>query len=86
MADSFDTYRKSLDAPADSAAIITPADGADLANATRAILLSAAGTITVDMAGSGTNIALPLQAGINPIRATRIYSTGTDAVTIVGLW
>lgn len=86
MADTFAGHNPSLDGPAQNAATITPNDSTDLTNTTRALLLSAAGTVTVDMVGTGTNIALPLQAGVNPVRVSRVYSTGTDSLTIVGLW
>lgn len=86
MADDFSSYQSSLDGPASNAATVTGSDSVDLPNASRALLLSADGTITVDMVGVGTNIALPLQAGFNPVRVSRVYATGTAAVTIVALW
>ncbi|WP_434286292.1 spike base protein, RCAP_Rcc01079 family [Celeribacter sp. SCSIO 80788] len=86
MADEWAGRGKSINSPADNAEAVTPNDSADLSNASRALLLDAAGTVTVDMVGSGSNIALPLQEGYNPVRVTRVYATGTDAVTIVSLW
>ena len=86
MADDFSSHAPSLDGPAKNAAAVTPNDSTDLTTAARALLLSAAGTVTVDMVGTGSNIALPLQAGINPVRVTRVYDTGTDSLTIVALW
>lgn len=86
MADSFDTYASGLESPATSAATVTPNDSTDLVNTSRALLLSDAGTVTVDMVDVGSNIPLPLQAGYNPVRVSRVYSTGTDSLTIVALW
>ncbi len=86
MADEYEAFGPSIDGPAEDAAIITPNDSTDLANTTRAILCDAAGTVTVDMKGIGTNIALPVQAGWTPVRVTRVYATGTHVPTIVALW
>lgn len=66
---------------------ITPDDDTDLDVCPRCLILDAAGTVTVDMLGSGTMIAVPLLAGFNPIRPRRVYATGTDSsLTIVGGW
>lgn len=86
MADQFQEYASTIDGPHDNAAVVTPADGADLANASRALLVGVGGTVTVDMVGVGTNIALPLQAGYSPCRVTRVYATGTTATGIVAVW
>jgi len=86
MADKFTYHSAGLESPAISAAIVTPNDSADLEFVSRGLVLSAAGTVTVDMLGAGENIAIPLQAGWNPIRVKRIYSTGTDSITIVSVW
>lgn len=64
---------------------ITPDDEADLEVCPRCLILDVAGTVTVDMLGSGNMVAVPLQAGFNPIRPSRVYATGTDSsLTIVG--
>lgn len=86
MADKFSEYTDGLDSPHSNAAIVTPSDTVDLSDTTRALLLPTAGTVTVDMAGEGTQIALPLLAGYNPCRVTRVYSTGTDVSDIVAVW
>ena len=58
-----------------------------LSQSLRGILLDQAGTVTVDMQGTGTNIALPLQAGLTAAVITKVYSEGTDeGLTIVGVW
>ena len=72
-----------VEAPITNAYIVTPSDTADLAFCPRCLILSEAGTVTMNMLGGNTSIAIPLQAGFNPIRPTRIYASGTDAVTIV---
>lgn len=86
MADAFETHESGLTSPARNAETVTPDDDNDLPNTARALLLSAAGTVTVDMVGTGTDIALPLRAGFNPVSVSRVYSTGTDSLTIVALW
>lgn len=62
---------------------ITPSDTEDLAVCPRCLILSEAGTVTVDMLGSGTAVAVPLQAGFNPIRPRRVYASGTDSGLIL---
>lgn len=73
--------------PAQSAAAITPNDSVDLTVATRGIYVGSAGDVKVDMLGSGTVTFTSLQAGtVLPVRATRVYSTGTDATGLIALW
>lgn len=79
--------------PATFAAICSPSDSVDLATVPRAILLSAAGNVKVDMLAhqdgnaNQTGLTLPLPGGVLiPIRPTKIYATGTDAVTITLFW
>ncbi len=43
------------------------------------LLLGTAGTLAVDMHGGATNVSLPLQAGYNPIRVTKVYNSGSTA-------
>ena len=66
--------------------VVTPSDDTDLATVPRVLILNEAGTVTMDLVGGATNVAVPLQAGFNPIRPSRIYATGTDAVTIFAGW
>jgi hypothetical protein len=67
-------------------AVVVPDDAADLAIVPRVLILDEAGTVTMDLVGGARNVAVPLQAGFNPIRPSRIYATGTDAVTIFAGW
>lgn len=68
--------------PITNAYVVTPSDTEDLPFCPRVLILSAAGTVTMNMLGGSNQVAVPLQAGFNPIRPTRIFSTGTAAVTI----
>lgn len=72
--------------PATEAVAVTPSDGADLAQATRALYIGVTGDVTVDMAESGSTIlfkAVPV--GILPVRVKRVRATGTTATNILAL-
>lgn len=88
MADTFENFSSSLESPADNAASLTPNDSTDLSTVARGVYIGGAGDITVDFVGDGTNITITgLSAGvIYPFRVQRLYSTGTTATDIVGLW
>lgn len=74
--------------PAEHAFAVTPADGTDQPHITRGIYVGVTGNVKVDMSGGETAITfVGLAAGvIHPIRAVRIYSTGTTATSIVGVY
>ena len=64
---------------------ITPDDDTELTICPRCLILDAAGLVTMDLLGGSENVQVPLQAGFNPIRPTRVYASGTDSsLTIVG--
>lgn len=69
------------------AAAIALSDSQDLSFVTQAILASAACTVKVAMLG-GETVALPLAAGYNPIRVTKVFNVGTSlgGATIWALW
>jgi hypothetical protein len=83
--DKFKSMYKNLPDPVDSAFSVTPSDTDNLPLATRGISVNGAGTVTVDLVGDGSSIAVYIGAGIIlPIRAKKVYATGTDATGIVG--
>lgn len=87
MVDNFASYGDGLDAPAHSAFAVTPSDTVDLAIATRAIYVGAAGDIKVDMVGAGTVTFSAVPTGsVLPARVKRIYATGTTATTLIGVY
>lgn len=87
MADTFASFAAGLTAPAEHAAAITPNDGADLANTTRGIYVGGSGNLKVTMVGGEQVTFTGLAAGIiHPIRAARVWSTGTTATSIVGVY
>lgn len=86
MADNFDTHHKGLASPADIGFDITPHNTNDLAVYTRGIYVGVSGDVKVDLVNSGTITFANLAAGIiHPIRAKRVYATGTAATGIVGV-
>jgi hypothetical protein len=67
-----------------NAAAVTKSDSVDIPEgATRALLLSTAGVLKVTFAG-GTTVTLPsLSAGVwHPMQVTRVWSTGSDSITV----
>ena len=68
--------------PITNAYAVTPSDTEDLPFCPRVLILNAAGTVKMDLLGGSSGVSIPLQAGFNPIRPTRVYATGTAAVTI----
>lgn len=75
--------------PVTRVALITPNDGADLANDTTAISFSGAGTLAIVTVG-GDSVTIPdgaLAVGaMHPIQVRRVLATGTTATGIVGYW
>ena len=85
MNDPFKGHGSGLQSPPTLAQAIAPDDGADLAVATRALNVAEAGLVRVTTVG-GTEAVLAVAAGIPfPIRAVRVWATGTTATGIVGL-
>lgn len=77
----------SVMAPASGAFSITPADGSDVTWITRGLYVGASGDVKVDMEDGTTVTFTSLSAGvIHPIRAKRVYSTGTTATSILGVY
>jgi hypothetical protein len=51
----------------------------------RYLKCSASGILRVDLVRGGTNVALPVVPGVNPERVTKIYNSGSTAMTVIGL-
>lgn len=85
-----ETYAKQYDrveSPSRKAVEITPDDNNDLATWSKALYIGGGGNIEVqlvDDSGPTTFIAVPTGT-VLPIRAKRIFSTGTTATFIVAL-
>ena len=72
---------------ANTVVAVTPADGADLPNGTcRALLVGTAGNAKITDASGNASTSVPLQAGYNPIKVARVWSTGTTATGIFALY
>jgi hypothetical protein len=85
MADAFADFASGLESPALRAFEINPSDTADLDEVSRALNVGTSGTVRLTTV-QGTTATIQVAAGIAfPIRATRIWSTGTTATNIVAL-
>lgn len=86
-ADIFETKGRDLDSPVESAFDVTPNDSADLAIATRGVYVGVTGNLKVTTVRGSTVTFVGLAAGIiHPIRVERIWSTGTTATNIIGVY
>lgn len=86
MADRFDTLSSGLEAPASHAFGVTPNDGTDLPEVTRALYVGGAGDVAVITKQGDTVTFHGLPAGsILPVRLSRVLATGTTATNIVGV-
>ena len=73
-------------APPEYGAAVTPNDGVDLPELTRALNVAGAGNIALVTEG-GSSVTINVAAGVVfPINARRILATGTTATGIVALW
>lgn len=84
--DDFATLAPSLDAPAIHAVAVTPSDGSDLTYVSRGVYVGGAGDIKVTLLGGETVTFSAVPAGtLLPVRASRIWSTGTTATNLVSV-
>ncbi len=84
--DRFDAYATGLESPATDAFPVTPANGADLAQVTRAIYVGTAGHLVVRMKAGATVTFKNVSSGaVLAVRAVGVEGTGTTATDIVGL-
>lgn len=66
---------------------VTPSDVADLGDGPCvALLIGAAGTLTVDTVDGTSNITLAVEAGVVALAVSRVYATGTTATDISALY
>lgn len=72
---------------AEETAAITPHDTNNLSKPTRGLYVGVAGHVKiVDIAGNTTTFNNLAAGQIHWIRATRVFSTGTTATSIVGIY
>ncbi len=84
--DTFADHAVGLTAPATRPETITPNDSADLSHTTRALYVGQTGNVRVQMVSGDIVTLANMQGGIlYPIRASRVFATGTTASDLVGL-
>lgn len=87
MSDKFSNYHSGLESPAERAFAITGNDSTDLTVYPRAIYVGGAGNVKVTTLGGDTVTFNGALAGtILPVRAVRVFSTGTTATNLIGLY
>jgi len=55
-------------------------------NVPTALSCSAAGTLYVDFLNTGSNVPVYVLPGENKMRVTKIYNTGSDSISVTGLY
>ena len=76
-----------IGAPAVFAFPIEPSDNTDLPYVTRALYIGVAGNVAVVMSQGDIAVFLGLTAGeVLPIRARKVFATGTTATGVLGLY
>lgn len=74
--------------PIENGFAVTPSDSADLSYVTRSVYIGGAGNLRVTLKGMATGTYVTytgMLVGVSyPIRATRIWATGTTATNILG--
>lgn len=85
MTDIFHTHVPGLESPAMRLAAVTPDDDANLPVITRAIAVGGEGFVQVTTMMGDTGRVFVVPGAPFPVRAARIWATGTTATDIVGL-
>jgi hypothetical protein len=86
MTDTFVAHHTSLQSPATNAYSATPNDDTDLAFFSRALNVSTSGTVRLTTVGGDVATVFIAAGTAFPIRARRIWATGTTATDIVVLY
>jgi hypothetical protein len=70
-----------------NALAVTPSDDDALDRTATALYIGSSGDVKVDLENSGEAIIFKsVPVGFLPARVTKVYSTGTDASSIIALW
>lgn len=85
MSDPFLHQASGLESPAVRLAGVAPNDAADLAFATRAIAVGTEGFVRLTTIQGDTGRVYVVPGAPFPVRARRIWATGTSATDIVAL-
>jgi len=86
MSDVFARHRSGLESPAAHLAAVTPDDAADLAVASRALNVAGSGSVRLTTTGGSTGTVYVSAGAAFPVRARRVWATGTTATGIVAMW
>ncbi|WP_299964580.1 hypothetical protein [uncultured Roseobacter sp.] len=85
MTDAFAQYQVGLESPATRIWEVTPNDRDDMDEASRAINVATSGTVRITTV-DGTTATIYVAAGSAfPVRAARIWNSGTTATDITAL-
>jgi len=85
MTDNFENFASGLESPPSRIDAVTPDDAADLTVFSRALNVAQSGLVQITTVG-GTTASVYIGAGVAfPVRASRIWATGTTAEGIVAL-
>lgn len=74
----------SIEQPICGAFAIAPHDTNELAEVTRSIYVGAAGALKVALHDGSTVTYANLPVGRHPLRARRVFATGTTAASLIG--
>lgn len=86
MADKFKSYAEGLNSPPQHLAAVIPSDTADIPTASRGLNVATSGAVRVTTV-AGDTLTIFVAAGIVfPVRANRIWFTGTTATGIVVMY
>lgn len=86
MSDTFKSYTASLRDPIVSADDVNANDAADLPTVSRALFIGGTGDVRVTLLGGDVVTFRSMANGWHPIRASRIWQTGTTATNIVACY
>ena len=87
MSDPFQTLQPHLTSPANNAFSITPSDVADLPFVTRAVYFGGSGDLRIlTAAGEDVTFLFVPQGVILPVRAKKVFASGTTATSLMGMY
>ena len=86
MADKFHSFSEGLNSPPANLEAVFPNDANDLPNATRGINVGVSGSIRLTTVNGDTGTISVAAGVVFPVRAKRIWATGTTATNITALY
>lgn len=84
MTDPFKNHAAGMSDPIGSATAIIPDDTTDLPVATRAVYVGSGGNLRVTLVSGDIVSFQNISAGWHPLRAQRVWATGSTASNLVG--